>query len=59
MPFFTNQKVGGQLGPLRSIFFPKLLDQTFELVILLEIVETCNELNKIKQVFLTESKEQH
>ena len=40
MPFSSDEKIGGQLGPSDALFFiPKSLDQNFEIAILFSIVE--------------------
>ena len=42
MPFLSDQKIGGQLGPFPRYFFPKSTDQNFYLTILFSIVEKAN-----------------
>ena len=44
MPFLSDQKIGGHIGPLPcSVFFlPKSLYQNFEIAILFNIVEKHN-----------------
>ena len=39
VPFVSDQKIGGQLGPLPRSFSPKSPDQNFEIAILFSIVE--------------------
>ena len=39
MPFLSDQKIGGYLGPLSRSFFSKSTDQNFEIGILFSIVE--------------------
>ena len=42
VPFLSDQKIGGLLGPLPRSFYPKSPNQIFELAILLSIVEISN-----------------
>ena len=39
MPFLSEQKIGGHLGPLPRSFFPMSSDQNSEIAILFSIVE--------------------
>ena len=42
MPFFRDEKIGGQVGNLQTSFFRKSADQNFEIAILFNTVKKTN-----------------